>query len=68
MQRQSVDSSTIKSVGYDVTQSILEIEFNNGVYQYADVPIGIYTNMMASDSVGKFFHANIKNVYTGVKV
>ena len=39
MQRVSVESATIRSVGYDQKTSTLEIEFSNGnINQYFDVP------------------------------
>jgi len=40
MKRKTVKSSNIKSVGYDIRNKILEIEFNNGaVYHYKDVGV-----------------------------
>lgn len=42
MNRKSVTSSNIASIGYDETSETLEIEFKNGgVYQYFDVPQGV---------------------------
>jgi len=39
MKRQAVESSNLASVGYDVENEILEVEFKHGrVYQYFDVP------------------------------
>ena len=47
----------------------LEIEFNSGsVYDYAGVPQGEYDGFMGADSKGKYFHANIKNRYSFVKL
>ncbi|HDD44782.1 MAG TPA: KTSC domain-containing protein [Candidatus Desulfofervidus auxilii] len=64
MDRTSVVSSNLKSVGYDVNTKILEIEFQNGsVYQYYEVPLNIYEGLMKAPSHGKFFHARIRNVY-----
>ena len=64
MERISVNSSNISSVGYDADSQTLEIEFNNGgVYLYSGVPESLYEGMMGADSKGKFFHANIKNIY-----
>ncbi|MCG6117265.1 MAG: KTSC domain-containing protein [Aquimonas sp.] len=48
---------------------MLEIEFIRGaVYQYSNVPLGIYEGIMMSDSKGKYFHANIKNAYSYMKL
>ena len=64
MERISVNSSNISSVGYDANSQTLEIEFiNGGVYQYSGVPESVYEGMMGADSKGKYFHANIKNTY-----
>lgn len=64
MEREVVSSSTILSIGYEPTAETLEIEFNNGgIYQYYNVPEALFQAFHASDSKGKFFHANIKNAY-----
>lgn len=64
MDRQSVSSSNLKSVGYDESSKILEIEFHSGgVYQYYSVPSSVYQGLMSAPSHGKYFHAHIKDVY-----
>jgi len=63
MERKDVKSSNIKSVGYDAVKHVLEIEFTKGVYHYLEVPRKIYRRMMASESLGKYFHTNIKGRY-----
>ncbi|RYC50381.1 KTSC domain-containing protein [Flagellimonas olearia] len=64
MNRQSVNSSNLASVGYDADNEILEVEFNNGgVYQYFDVPAEIYEDLMNAPSHGQYFSANIRNDY-----
>ena len=69
MNRQSVDSTDIKSVGYDPATKILEIEFHSGgIYQYLDVPDMVYSDLMNADSKGKYFHRHVKNVYNHRKV
>lgn len=69
MDRQSVDSTDIKSVGYDPASKILEIEFHSGgIYQYLDVPDMVYSDLMNADSKGKYFHRYVKNVYNHRKV
>lgn len=69
MQRINVDSKDLKSVGYDETTSILEIEFNSGgVYQYLAVPVETYNNLMNAVSHGKYFHAFIMNHYKSIKI
>lgn len=69
MNRESVQSSMIASLGYDENTSILEVEFNSGaVWQYYDVPESVYYDMMNSGSIGKYFHANIRGQYHDAQV
>jgi len=64
MKRQAVESSNLASVGYDVENEILEVEFKHGgVYQYFDVPESVYADLMNADSHGKYFMHNIKDDY-----
>jgi len=61
MERQSVKSRILRSVGYDDTTKNLEIEFQTGlVYQYSGVPIKVYTDLMHSDEIGKYFSEKIR--------
>jgi len=70
MERQSVESSNLASIGYDAENEILEIEFNHGgIYQYFDVPENIYEELMNASSHGQYFDRNIKkSVYRYSKV
>lgn len=69
MDRESVSSSNILSIGYDAPSETLEIEFKTtGVYQYLNVPQFMWERLMMADSVGKFFNAEIKNAFACVKV
>ena len=69
MNRQTVSSSNINSVGYDESTGILEIEFNNGgIYQYSNVPLSEYESLISASSVGQYFHQNIKERYSFIKV
>ena len=62
MDRETVQSSNIASVGYDLSSSTLEIEFESGgIYQYSGVPQDVYKGLMSAESKGKYFHQNIKN-------
>jgi uncharacterized protein len=64
MDRESVESSTILSIGYDPNSEILEVEFKNGgTYQYFNVPTIVYDGLMESSSKGQFLHFNIKNSF-----
>lgn len=63
MEREYVESSMITSIGYE--NSVLEIEFksNGQVWQYFDVPEYVFHEMRTADSIGKYFHSNIKGHY-----
>lgn len=63
MERITVDSSNLVSVGYDEEASILEVEFNSGLYQYFGVPAYVFEELMNSDSKGSYLHRNIKKMY-----
>ena len=69
MKRQTVNSSNIDSIGYGESSEILEIEFlSGGIYQYLEVPMYIYEELMDADSHGKYFAAYIKNKYETVRL
>lgn len=65
MERKSVSSSNINSIGYSNDAHILEIEFNSGtIYRYYDVPEHVYIELMNAGSHGSYFSQNIKNSYS----
>ncbi len=69
MERETVNSSTVLSIGYEPTSETLEVEFKNGgIYQYYNVPEPIYQSLMTSDSKGKFLHVYIKPAYSCSRV
>ena len=64
MEREQVSTSNVKSIGYDINTSILEVEFKNGrVYQYFNVPINVYNALINASSIGKYLNSNIVGVY-----
>ena len=64
MDRVSVTSSNLASVGYDPETLTLEIEFHSGsVYQYFKVPLALHSRLMAARSLGRFFHKHIEDRY-----
>ena len=64
MERETVSSSTIVSIGYDPVGETLEVEFHRtGLYQYFNVPISLYESLMAAPSLGVFFNANIRGQF-----
>lgn len=61
MERKAVDSSNLKSVGYNETSHTLEVEFHHGgIYQYYNVPESVYLGLMKASSHGTYFDQEIK--------
>lgn len=61
MERIAVQSSNLRSVGYDPLTSTLEIQFYSGsIYQYISVPQHIYDSLMKAGSKGTYFDQHIK--------
>lgn len=53
-----VKSSNIAKVGWDGN---LHVVFKDGsAYRYENVPVGLYDEMLKSESIGRFFVKNIK--------
>jgi hypothetical protein len=51
MNRVAVASTTLASVSYFSDRHLLELEFRNGaVYEYCDVPLHEYHELLAADS------------------
>lgn len=58
----SVTSSNIRTIGHE--GSTLYILFNSGTsYIYESVPPLIFDEMVKAESVGQFFHHNIKGKF-----
>jgi len=69
MEREYVESSMIRSFGFEASISTLEVEFNSGaIWQYFDVPESLYYEMQSAGSCGKFFNANIRGQYSESRV
>ena len=79
MHREIVESSNLKSLGYDAARRLLEAEFHAAscsaksggkcdcesgpLYQYADVPERVYDAVMYAKSKGKAFHNLVEPYY-----
>ncbi len=62
MERKTVKSSNIESVGYDSLNSTLEVEFRGGrIYRYLGVPSQVYKELMESRSKGTFLNQMVKD-------
>ena len=61
MRRAPVQSSSIRSVGYDLDEHVLEIEWvAGGVYDFLDVKPAEALALLESESLGSFVNGRIK--------
>jgi len=61
---QPVESSNISEIGFDQDTEELYVRFKSGkVYKYTNVPFSIYTALMEADSIGSFFHKEIRTAF-----
>jgi hypothetical protein len=64
VEKKPVKSRILRSVGYDASTKILEIQFCSGlVFQYSGVPAKVYTDLMRSSEIGKFFTDKIRTQF-----
>ena len=69
MQRKRVNSSKLRSVGYDEQTRTLEVEMSNGqVFQYSGVYPEVYRRFLAAPNPTSFFDDKIADEYTGKRV
>ena len=69
MQRKRVNSSKLRSVGYEAQTRTLEVEMSNGqVFQYVGVYPEVYRRFMAAPNPTSFFDDKIAEEYTARKV
>jgi hypothetical protein len=63
------DSDNISGLGYDPEDLKLVVSFKDGsLYEYRRVPHSAFGELVSANSVGKHFHALIRQTYKGVKV
>jgi hypothetical protein len=69
MQRKRVNSSKLKSVGYDEPSRTLEIEMSTGqIFQYAGVYPEVYRRFMAAPNPTAFYDDKIAEEYSAKRV
>ncbi len=58
---QTVTSTAIHAIGYDIDRRAMEIIFTGGgIYLYQNVPLWLFKEFMHSDSKGTFFLTKIR--------
>jgi hypothetical protein len=69
MERKRVNSSKVRSVGYDEQTRTLEVEMSNGqVFQYSGVYPEVYRRFMAAPNPTAFFDDKIAEEYSAKRV
>ena len=69
MKRIPVTSSMVRSVGYDQSTQMLELQFTSGhIYRYAGVPEDVHRDLMEAESKGHFVRDHILEMYVDWKV
>ena len=65
-----VESSMLDAIDYDPASLTLKIRFKKGgqTFAYVGVRGNVYTEMLESESIGKYFHSTIKGKYEYSKV
>ncbi len=69
MERKRVNSSKLRSVGYDEKTRTLEVEMSNGaIYQYTGVYPEVHRRFLAAPNPTSFFDDKIAEEYTAKKI
>ncbi len=69
MERKKVSSSSIRSVGYDDRNRLLEVEFGDGrITQYSGVPAEVHRRLMSAPSIVSYFRDNIEEAFTAKRI
>ncbi|MDQ6609271.1 MAG: KTSC domain-containing protein [Bacteroidota bacterium] len=65
MKREPVESTAIKSIGYNEDKQILEVEIleTGRVYKYFNVPLEEYIDFLEAKSLGEYYNRVIKENY-----
>lgn len=69
MERKKVNSSSIRSIGYDERSRVLEIEFNDGgITQYSGVSAETHRRLVSAPSIVSYFRDNIEESFPPKRV
>jgi hypothetical protein len=65
MERKKVNSSNIRSVGYDASSQTLEVELSDGtIWEYSRVPSEVHRRFMAAPTMISYYRDNIEDDYS----
>ena len=69
MDRKNVGSSSIRSVGFDERNRVLEVEFNDGrINQYSGVSAEIHRRLVSAPSIVSYFRDNVEESFTAKRI
>jgi len=69
MDRKKVSSSSIRSIGYDERNRVLEVEFNDGgINQYSGVSAEVYRRLIRAPSIVSYFRDNVEESFPAKRV
>ncbi|MXV52863.1 KTSC domain-containing protein [Pedobacter sp. HMF7647] len=70
MKRYYVESSALKTLGYDEKRKILEVEFREegAVWQYLNVSKADYKRLLQAESKGNYFVTRIKGKHAEQRI
>jgi KTSC domain len=67
--RQVVESSSLRSLGYDRATRTLEVEFKHGgVYRYEEVPPELWSELRLAESKGQFFQERVRDHFATTRL
>jgi len=65
----AVDSSLLANAAYDVSESVLQLEFRDGaISRYLAVPAVTYDDLLAADSKGSYFNKQIRGRFGHIRL
>ncbi len=60
----AVESSTLRTIGYDESLALLRLEFQSRVvYEYFEVPVVVFESLLSAASVGACFNAMVRGCF-----
>jgi hypothetical protein len=62
VERMALDSTALTWIRYLPEQRILQVSLRTGRdYEYRDVPLSIYRELLAAESKGRYYNRHIRN-------
>ena len=69
MDRKKVSSSSIRAVGYDERNRVLEVEFSDGrITQFSGVSAEVHRRLMSAPSIVSYFRDNVEESFAATRV